>query len=263
MELRAISEIIADFGTALREAAAFLTRLPIAAPRAADGSGFLARAAPALPVVGAAIGTAGGLVYALAAALGLPPLASAFMALASLAILTGALHEDGLADFCDGIGGGRDRHDRLRIMRDSHNGTFGTLALVSSVGLRAALLAAIAAPGPVLLAMASAGALSRAAFLPPMALLPPARASGLAAAAGTPGRTRVIVALAIATALAWTCLGFGPAVAAVAAAALAAAGVALLARRTLGGHTGDVLGACQQAAEIAVLGVVAALAASP
>lgn len=247
----------------MRQAAAFLTRLPIEAPPAAEGSGFLARAAPALPVVGAAIGTAGGLVYALAAAMGLPPLASAFAALACLAILTGALHEDGLADFCDGIGGGRDRHDRLRIMRDSHNGTFGTLALVSSVGLRAALLAAVAAPGPVLLAMAAAGALSRGALPPLMALLPPVRASGLAAAAGTPDRRAVLIAMAIAAALAWACLGFGPAVAAFAAAALAAAAVALLARRVLGGHTGDVLGACQQAAEIAVLGVAASLAASP
>lgn len=258
-----MAEIIAGFGKGLREAAGFLTRLPIGAPPAAEGSGFLARAAPLFPLVGAGIGTAGGLVYVFAAAVGLPPLASAFTALAGLAVLTGALHEDGLADFCDGIGGGRDRHDRLRIMRDSHNGTFGTLALVSSVGLRAALIAGIAAPGPVLLAMAAAGALSRGALPPLMTLLAPARTSGLAAAAGRPSRRVVLIALTLGAAIAWVCLGFGPALLAFAAAALAAAGVALLARRALGGYTGDVLGACQQAAEIAVLGVAASLAASP
>ena len=260
--MRGIADIIADFALGLREAAAFLTRLPVAAPPVATASAFLARAAPAFPVVGAAIGAFGGLLYAIAAALALPPAACALAAVAGVAALTGALHEDGLADVCDGIGGGRDRLERLRIMRDSHNGSFGTLALVFSVGLRAALLAAVAAPGPVLLTMVAAGALSRAVLPPVMALLPPARAGGLAAAAGTPDRTRVIVALAIAKAIAWLCLGFGPALLALVAAAAAAAAIAAMARRTLGGATGDVLGACQQAAEIAVLGVAAALAAS-
>ncbi|MCU0894741.1 MAG: adenosylcobinamide-GDP ribazoletransferase [Rhodospirillales bacterium] len=261
--MRGISDIVADVASGLRDGAAFLTRLPVAATPASPAGGFLARAVPAFPLIGAAIGAFGGLVYAVAAALGLPPLVCAFAALAAVAALTGALHEDGLADFCDGIGGGHDRDQRLRIMRDSHNGTFGTLALVFSVGARVALLAAVAAPGPVLLAMVAAGALSRAALAPVMALLPPARPGGLAAAAGAPGRTRVIVALATAKALAWLCLGFGPALLALLAAAAAAAAVSALARRTLGGATGDVLGACQQAAEIAVLGVAAALAASP
>jgi adenosylcobinamide-GDP ribazoletransferase len=259
--VRGISDIIAGFALGLSEAAAFLTRLPIAPSPASPAGGFLARAVPAFPVVGAAVGALGGLVYAVAA-LALPPLVCALAALAAVAALTGALHEDGLADFFDGVGGGRDRHERLRIMRDSHNGSFGTLALIFSVGARAALLAALAAPGGVLLAMVAAGALSRGALAPVMALLPPARMGGLAAAAGTPERTQVVVALAIAWAIAWACLGFGPALLALAAAAAAAAAVAALARRTLGGGTGDVLGACQQAAEIAVLGVAAALAAS-
>ncbi|MDZ3835786.1 MAG: adenosylcobinamide-GDP ribazoletransferase [Rhodospirillales bacterium] len=260
--MRGIADIVADFALGLREAAAFLTRLPVAAPPVSTASGFLARAAPAFPVVGAAIGALGGLVYAVAAALALPPLVCALAALAGVAALTGALHEDGLADVFDGIGG-RDRLERLRIMRDSHNGTFGTLALVFSVGARAALLAAIAAPAPVLLTMVAAGALSRTVLPPVMALLPPARAGGLAAAAGTPNRTQVIVALAIAKAIAWLCLGFGPALLALVAAAAAAAAIAAMARHTLGGATGDILGACQQAAEIAVLSVAAALAASP
>lgn len=245
----------------LRLAAGFFTRLPMAPPGAAQ-AGFLAAAAGAFPIVGAGIGLAGGIVYALAAALALPPLAAALVALAATAALTGALHEDGLADVCDGIGGGRDRYDRLRIMRDSHNGTFGTLALILAIGLRASLIASVALPGGVIAAMIAAGAVSRALLAPVMMLAPAARESGLAAAAGRPDSRDTIIALALAAAVSWLCLGLGGALVAVAAAALATAGSALLARRMLGGYTGDVLGACQQMAEIAVLAVAAAMAAA-
>lgn len=258
--MRAIPDIVAGLGESLRAATGFLTRLPV---RSSAGEGFLVRAAAAFPVVGAGIGLAGALAYALAAALALPPLPCALAALAVVAALTGALHEDGLADFCDGIGGGRDRHDRLRIMRDSHIGAFGTLALVLAVGLRASLIAAVAAPGGVVAAMIASGAVSRALLPPVMALVPPARSGGLAAAAGKPGPAASWLALGLAAAVAWLCLGFAGGLAAIAAAGAATAAVALLARRALGGHTGDVLGACQQAAEIAVLAVAAAMAATP
>ncbi|MGZ9034044.1 MAG: adenosylcobinamide-GDP ribazoletransferase [Rhodospirillales bacterium] len=259
--MRTIPDVIADLGGRLRGAAGFLTRLPVPAP-AAPAAGFLVRAAPSFPIVGAGIGVTGGLIYAVVAAFSLPPLACALAALAAIVTLTGALHEDGLADVCDGIGGGRDRHDRLRIMRDSHNGTFGTLALVLGVGMRASLIAAVAAPGDVIAAMIAAGAISRAALPPVMGLLAPARVSGLAAAAGRPDQAAIIVALGLAALIAWPCLGFGGTLLALAAAGAATAATALLAQRMLGGTTGDVLGACQQAAEIAVLAVAAALAAA-
>ncbi len=258
--MRAIPDIV-ELGERVRSAAAFLTRLPIGASSAPEG-GFLARAAAVFPLVGAGIGAMGALAYAFAAAFALPPLACALAALAAIASLTGALHEDGLADFCDGIGGGRNRHDRLRIMRDSHNGTFGTLALVFSVAVRASLVAAVAVPAGVFPAMIAAGAVSRAALPPVMGLLPPARTSGLAAAAGKPDRATIIIAVGLGAAIAWACLGFGGALLGLAAAGMATATVALLARSTLGGYTGDVLGACQQAAEVAVLAVAASLAAT-
>jgi len=258
--LRGIPGIVSDLGDSVRAAAAFLTRLPVGAPTAPAG-GFLAQATAAFPIVGACLGAAGGLAYAIAYGFGLPPLACALVALSVLAALTGALHEDGLADLCDGIGGGRDRHDRLRIMRDSHNGTFGTLALVLSVGLRASLVAAVASPAGVFPSMIASGAVSRGVLPPVMGLLSPARTSGLGAAAGTPGRARILAALGLGAVIGWTCLGFGGALLALAAAGVATATVGLVARRTLGGYTGDVLGACQQGAEIAVLAVAASLAA--
>jgi adenosylcobinamide-GDP ribazoletransferase len=237
--LRAIPDIVAAAGESLRAATGFLTRLPV---RSSAGEGFLVRAAAAFPVVGAGVGLAA--------------------ALAAVAVLTGALHEDGLADFCDGVGGGKDRHDRLRIMRDSHIGAFGTLALILAVGLRASLIAAVAVPGGVTAAMIAAGAASRALLPTVMTLVPPARVGGLAAAAGKPGPAATWIALGVAALAAWLCLGFAGGLAAIAAAGAATAAVALLAHRTLGGQTGDVLGACQQAAEIAVLAVAGAMAAA-
>lgn len=257
------SAMIADALDRLRAAAGFLTRLPVA-PAVQPAGDFLARAGVAFPVVGAGIGIVGGGVYAITTSLVLPPLASAFVALAAMIALTGALHEDGLADFCDGVGGGRDRHNRLRIMRDSHNGTFGTLALVLGVGLRAALVAGIAAPGPALAALVAAGAISRALLPAVMGLMAPARTDGIAAAAGRPSRPQIAATLAVALIIAWLAVGLAHAALALVIAAASAVAVAGLAGRALGGHTGDVLGACQQVAEIAVLGVAAvALAGAP
>lgn len=242
-------------------AAGFLTRLPIAAdgPR---GEGFLAAATGVFPVIGAAIGGVGAIVAVIAGGFGLPPLACALAALAAIVALSGALHEDGLADFCDGIGGGRDREARLAIMRDSRIGTFGALALMFSVGLRAALLAGLAAhsAGPAGAALVAAGAISRAVLPAIMGLVAPARASGLAAAAGVPGRNDIALAAALAGAIGWICLGLMTTLLAAFCAGLAAAGIALAGKRTLGGQTGDVLGACQQVADIAVLAVAAAMA---
>ncbi|MBL8659682.1 MAG: adenosylcobinamide-GDP ribazoletransferase [Rhodospirillales bacterium] len=257
--MRDASAALAETLDSLRAAASFLTRLPLS-PELRPARDFLARASVAFPIVGAAIGAAGGVIYALFAAFALPPLVCAFAALAFGAALTGALHEDGLADFCDGIGGGRDRHDRLRIMRDSHNGSYGTLALVMSVGIRAALLAGIAAAGPVTAALVAAGAVSRGLLPAIMGLMAPARADGLGATAGQPSRPRFVAALGLAFVLAWGAMGFAAALASALFATAGAAAVALVARRLLGGHTGDVLGACQQAAEIAVLTVAAVMA---
>lgn len=260
--MRTIPAIAANFADALdrlRSAAAFLTRLPVA-PNGDPSQGFLGRACVAFPLIGAGIGVIGGGIYAFATAIGLPPLASAFLALTAIVVLTGALHEDGLADVCDGIGGGRNAPDRLRIMRDSHNGTFGTLSLVLSVGVRAALLAALAAPGPVMAAFVAAGAVSRGVLPAVMGLMGPARVDGLAAAAGRPTGPEMLVALALAFVIAWITLGFAGAFLALVLAAGATGALAFLARRALGGHTGDVLGACQQAGEIAVLAVAAVMA---
>src|SRR4051812_14340659 len=109
-------------------AATFLTRVPLhAIVQPHDPRASLAQALRAFPLIGALIGLAAGLVYAAAGLLGLAPLAAALVAIGASIALTGALHEDGLADCADGFGGGRERDAKLAIMRDSRIGTYGVL----------------------------------------------------------------------------------------------------------------------------------------
>ena len=235
----------------LRVAAIFFTRVPIQRDGALE-LGDLARAWRVVPAIGVPIGLVGAIVYSLAYGLGLPALAAAILAVLTTALVTGALHEDGLGDFADGSGGDSAER-RIEIMRDSRIGAFGTLALIFSVGLRVAALAAIAKPMAVILALIVAHAVSRAAIPVAMDRMTPAAPLGLGAGAGAPDRTSVVIAAITAGALALILLGVGPGVAALIAAGLAAFAMAAAAERLLGGFTGDVLGAVQQAAEAAML----------
>jgi adenosylcobinamide-GDP ribazoletransferase len=243
--------MVADLIHDCKVALAFLTRLPVRQGqvwRDAD----LAGSVPLFPLVGALIGLAGGLAYALALGLGLPPWPAAALALATSIGATGALHEDGLADVADGWGGGRTREDKLRIMRDPRIGSYGTIALTLALLARAGALVALADPLQVMTALITAGAVSRAALPPVMIGLPQARSDGLAALAGRPHPLRATAAALIAALAAAALLG-PSAPAALVAGAVGALAVALLARHQIGGYTGDVLGAVQQLAEVGVL----------
>jgi adenosylcobinamide-GDP ribazoletransferase len=240
-------------------AATFLTRLPLgAAPDAAFGA--LAEAAWAFPLVGAVIGGLCALAYAVAGWIGIPVLPAALIAVGAGVALTGALHEDGLADTADGLGGGRDREAKLAIMRDSRSGAYGVLALVFSVGLRAASLAAIAADGRVAAALIAAHAAARGVLPLVLRGLPPARADGLGAAAGRPEPGAAWTAAGLGALVALIALGLLPGIAALLCAGAAAAALAGLARRQLGGYTGDVLGAIEQGSEIIIMLAAAAWA---
>jgi adenosylcobinamide-GDP ribazoletransferase len=249
--------MLADLIHDCKVALAFLTRLPVRERRTWPDDD-LAASVPLFPLVGALIGLAGAIGYALAVWLGLPPWPAAAIALATTIWLTGALHEDGLADVADGLGG-RTPEDQLRIMRDSRLGSYGAIALVLVLLARAGALAALAAPWPAGAALVAAGAFSRAALPAVMAALPTARTDGLAAGAGRPHPLRVAAAVLVGALIALVLLGEAAPAALLAGAGCALA-VALLARRRIGGYTGDVLGAVQQLAEIGVL--LGALAAS-
>jgi adenosylcobinamide-GDP ribazoletransferase len=221
-----------------------LTRLPVPSSLPARAAGVWA-----YPIVGAVVGLVGAAVYWVAVRFGLPPSMAAICAIAGTALTTGALHEDGLADTADGFGGGVTVARKLEIMRDSRIGTFGALALILSVGLRIAAVTSLADPTSVAIALVAAGVLGRAAMIGIMLALPPARADGMAAALGPLPLMPATFGMAIACA----CVLLPHGVRAIVGAALAGALMVWLARRQIGGHTGDVLGATEQAAECAVL----------
>jgi adenosylcobinamide-GDP ribazoletransferase len=235
--------------------ARFFTRVPLGA--SATEPDALARGAWAFPVVGALVGFVCAIVFALAIALALPPLVAALLAVAAGVLVTGALHEDGLADTADGFGGGRDIAAKLVIMRDSRSGAFGVLALIFSVGLRAAALnsigGAIGGRWAVLGALIAAHAVGRGGLAAALRALPPAREDGLGAAAGEPEPGEVAWSLGIAAVLALAGLGIVAGIVALVVAALAMAGIGALARAQIGGQTGDVLGAIEQGGETAML----------
>lgn len=248
-----LKDVIAD----LRMAASFVTILPVASSKpAADGA--VARATWALPVAGLLVGLAGALVYKIASRLGLTPNLAALLALATTALITGALHEDGLADTADGLGGGQTRERKLEIMRDSRIGTYGVCALILSFGLRWSALAAIADPWTVTLALCAAHVAARAGVPAFMSLVPPARPDGLSASAGAPPGRSVAVAFALGTLVLALALGPGKALVGLILLSLAGWTLARLALRQIGGQTGDILGTFEQFGEILVLLVAAA-----
>ncbi len=244
---------------ALRAAAAalaFLTRVPVGRWASLDGSD-VARGAVLFPVVGAAIGALVALVV-LGLDARLSALVAAGIAVALEALLTGAIHLDALADSADGLGAA-DRERALAIMREPTIGAFGATALGLDLVVKIAAVAAIVAGPDALLAVAAAYALGRTA---PLALgwaLPYARDEGGSGAALAGGAAEASRALGVG-------LGIGLAVAALglrgivlsATAVLVAAVVGVVARRHIGGVTGDVLGAATELTT--TLALVAAVA---
>ena len=232
----------------MRTAVAFLTRLPVPVP--AEPS--LDRAAAFFPLVGLLVGGIAAGVRALGDQI-LPPLPATLLAVAAALLVTGALHEDGLADVADGLGAHVSRERRLEILRDPRVGTFGALALIVAVGLVITTVGALDTEDAAR-ALIAAHVLSRWAMLPVSRVLGPAREGGAGALlrVKTPA---LIVATVLAAAIA---VAVGAAAAILAAAAASAVAAAVL-QRGLGGVTGDGYGATAKLAEVTVCTTLAAL----
>ena len=227
------------------DAMALLTRVPT------RGGAHTERAVPWLPVVGAVIGAAvAGIYAATRGAVG--PTTAAVVAVGAGIVLTGALHEDGLADTADAFGAGVSRERTLEILKDPRHGTYGVLALVLSVVVRIAAVSELTGLGAVV-ALPAAHAVSRAAAAWMLGRLPAATPGGLGATyAGPVTSSQAATAVAIGAIAAVGLLGpWG--IGAVAVAVLVAWGTGRLAESKIGGITGDVLGAAQQLCEIGVL----------
>lgn len=243
--------------TGLLGAIVFLTRLPVRTTRSLD----TASSVPWFPIVGLLLG---GLVGGVAALLEpwASPSVAAGVAIVTGLLVTGCFHEDGLGDVADAFVGGWTRDDRLRILKDSRHGTYGVAAIVSSIALRFVALGALVAAGPktAVIGAVAAHGLARAGAVGTMLVARPATGDGLGADYVSRLRRGP------------TLIGIGATVVVVAlvsgwwvAAAAATVGVTMTAvvvwsRRKIGGFSGDVLGAVEQAAEIAVFVVLSMIA---
>ncbi len=231
-------------------ALAFFTRIPV--PSGPWQQVSLAASMRMFPLIGVVAGAVISLIYWLSTGLlATPPIAGAVIAVAAGILLTGALHEDGLADFWDGFGG-QDRAHRLAIMRDSHLGSYGAIALICILILRTAVISS-GTPARITGMLIAAAALSRAAAVILAHLLPPARRDGLSASAGTLPLPIALGATILALLVAIIFLPLDALLPALIAMTTGIALLHFLSARRLGGQTGDVLGATQQMTEALIL----------
>jgi adenosylcobinamide-GDP ribazoletransferase len=241
-----------DLWTAL----SVLTRLPL--PKAATPDAHrMGASAWAFPLVGVLLGLICGLFLTVALWIGIHAGIAAALTLGLQMLLTGALHEDGLADTADGLGGGHTKKRALEIMRDSRLGAYGMCTLAITIVGRWAALATIAPIAPIAGLILVAG-ISRMPMALVMAGMKNARTDGLSHSAGRPDRVQALIALAISIPIALILGGFGG-VFAILIALIAPIPIIFWASRKLNGQTGDVLGAVQQIAELALLAIATAL----
>jgi adenosylcobinamide-GDP ribazoletransferase len=248
--------------TGVPAAVQFLTRIPIRLRREPS----LARAVPWFPVAGALVGAAVGGVAAGLWQVSTPLVAGTVAVLVGVYV-TGAFHEDGLADVADAFAGGSTVERRLEILKDPRHGSYGVAALSGSILVRAVALGSMPGPAAMFWSAVAAHAAARGAAVVLMGTGRIARADGLGAdyarglstkamLAGL-GAAVVLTVAALAGRFGWHIHLVAAAVAVLAAAAIGTSTIAWLAHRKIGGVTGDVLGAAEQITECLALVVLA------
>lgn len=244
----------------LRDSLMFLTRLPM--PAQLDSQHRqLSQAVRGFPIAGGLIGGIGGLALLAAQGAGLPAVVAATIAILTIVLVTGGLHEDGLADVADGFGAGGGRERKLGIMRDSQIGVYGVLALIFVVLIKIACLATLVGTAqsvwhaPMLLI--ATGAVSRSFIVKAMQSMPLARSDGRSVEAGSPSgsvvKQALLAGLAIGSIMMWLACGLWMTGASLLAGAAAYYIVKRRALHHIGGQTGDVLGTIQQLSEATML----------
>jgi adenosylcobinamide-GDP ribazoletransferase len=234
----------------------FLTRIPIRLRREPD----VAKSVVWFPIVGALIGAgvggvAAGLWYLV------PPIVAAALAVAIGLLITGAFHEDGLADVADAFAVGTTIERRLEILKDSRHGSYGVAALCSSIVLRIVCLGSFAGPRAMFVSAVAAHAVARGAAVGLMGVAPRATHRGLGADYGqstTTGKALIGVLLGLVVAATVVGRWAAPLLAAVLVSIVA---VRWISMRKIGGISGDVLGTCEQVAECLCLAVLTGIAA--
>ncbi len=249
----------------VRAALMFLTILPVTAGNGAGIPPVRPRFLRAFPLAGAVVGGLSGIVPILSGWAGASTMIGATMAVAAGIVLTGAMHEDGLSDTADGLGG-RSRERRLEIMRDPAVGAFGVLALVLVILLNVLALAHLADAEGALRAAAvliAAHAASRLAAVRMLHALPPARPDGRGREAGQPDNDILFQTIAsaglVVAITGLPAIGFPALAGALVVAILAGELTIRQTGRLLGGQTGDAAGAVEVVVRTAFLVVAASL----
>jgi adenosylcobinamide-GDP ribazoletransferase len=233
----------------------FLTRLPVRLRREPDMATMVVWFPVVGAVVGAIVGGVGAGMWELT-----PPFVAGALAVTAGLLVTGAFHEDGLGDIADAFGGGATVERRLEILKDSRHGTYGVVAMCAAIVVRVVAIGSLPGPAAIVASCVAAHVTARTIAVGLMASVPLAGHSGLGADYGrSTTRTRAVVALVAGVAITAVAVGWwvGPLLG---AALVAAVAVGALAKRKIGGISGDVLGACEQVAECACLVVLSGLA---
>lgn len=252
--------ILDGFLTRIMHALSFLSRIPVPDTFFNGVRVDMLAATRVFPVAGLIIALPSALLLGLLDRAHADPLVSAALTLGIATVITGALHEDGLADTADGFGGGADKERTLTIMKDSRIGGYGAIALILSYLVRAAAIAVLIrelpwpASAACLIAIAS---FSRAMMVWHWHDLPPAREGGIAASIGQPSRTDCNQALFFGAAIACVTLFSSISIIASIVTLSGASAAAYLfgrqCQKKINGHTGDTIGATQQITEIVML----------
>lgn len=239
----------------LKSAFITLTRLPFI--KIDDEDFDLKNSLWAFPIVGLVLAGLTSLVISILCALDLPPLAATILAVLALILLTGALHEDGLADCADALGGSSQER-RLEIMRDSQIGAYGTLALIFSVGLRSAALYLLWLDEFTFFALLISLATARAAMVIVPFLAKPAREDGLAAEFKNIDIKQLVISQVIVLVSGLFLIGTDV-IFLIIFSFIACYFIAQYATKKIGGFTGDVLGATEQIVQAICLLTILAL----
>ncbi len=233
----------------------FLTRVPIRLKKEPSLNATVAWFPLAGAIIGAAVGGVAAGVWHV-----VPPLVAGGVGVALGLLITGAFHEDGLGDIADAFGGGWTVERRLEILKDSRQGTYGVAAICASIVLRAVAMGSLPGPWAMFTGAVAAHTMGRVAAVGMAGTMKLATHSGLGADYGR-GTTRLRAAVSVAGGTALTAVTVGWWALPLAGAALVAVlATGTLARRKIGGISGDVLGATEQVAEILCLVVLTAQA---
>ncbi len=235
-----------------------LTRIPIKWSYFSEKEPDISQSLWAYPVVGIIISIFSICVYLVSVSLGWPVFVSSASALLVTVLITGAFHEDGLADVCDGFWGGYTKDRKLEIMKDSRVGTYGVLALLFSLALRIMFLSSLATYEAIS-ALIITACVSRTIIVSLLTVMKPAVTDGMGVKAGKPSIYSLCLSITISVVTTYFLAGVGVTGLVISVSVLALLFVRFVALRHIGGYTGDVLGAGQQVSEIFIYAALATL----